>query len=77
MHVAIADAASGRAIEAIIETAGHDVTIAASAAEAFRAVIVDKADAIILESSLPDVSGLELCLELRKHGYVGIVMFVA
>lgn len=79
MHVLVSDpdTATTRSIEAVLTDAGHEVTFAESAIEVFRRLIVDWADAVILETELPDLGGIRLCHELRTHRYTGIIMFVA
>jgi two-component system response regulator RegX3 len=61
----------------VLTEAGHEAVLTRSAEEALRAVIGRETDGVLLEIDLPDVSGYELCKELRAKQYVGPVIFVS
>ena len=79
MHVVVTDrdATTARTIIAILADAGHSVTFAQSAVAAFRCAIVDGADALLLDTVLPDLDAIQLCHELRTHGFAGVIMFLS
>jgi two-component system response regulator RegX3 len=56
---------------------GFDVIVAADGAEARAAVRRDRPDLVLLDVMLPDVSGIELCRELRSERDVPIIMVTA
>ncbi len=49
---------------------GYDVVEAASGRQAMRIVEVNEPDIVLLDWVLPDVSGIEVCRELRRQGVV-------
>ena len=49
---------------------GYDVVEAASGRQAMRIVEVNEPDIVLLDGVLPDVSGIEVCRELRRQGVV-------
>jgi two-component system, OmpR family, response regulator RegX3 len=56
---------------------GFDVVCAGDGAEAREAVLRDRPDLILLDVMLPDVSGIELCRELRAERDVPVIMVTA
>jgi two-component system response regulator RegX3 len=56
---------------------GFDVVCAADGAEARAAVRRDRPDLVLLDVMLPDVSGIELCRELRAERDVPVIMVTA
>ena len=56
---------------------GFDVIVAADGAEARAAVRRDRPDLVLLDVMLPDVSGIELCRELRAERDVPVIMVTA
>ena len=49
---------------------GYDVIEAASGRQAMRIVEVNEPDIVLLDWVLPDVSGVEVCRELRRQGVI-------
>lgn len=60
----------------VLGEAGHEVVLTSSAFEALAEVASQNTDAVLLESELPDMSGWDLCKELRARRYNGPVIFV-
>lgn len=56
---------------------GFDVIVAADGAEARAAVRRDRPDLVLLDIMLPDISGIELCRELRAERDVPVIMLTA
>jgi two-component system, OmpR family, response regulator RegX3 len=56
---------------------GFDVIVAADGAEARAAVRRDRPDLVLLDVMLPDMSGIELCRELRAERDVPVIMVTA
>jgi two-component system response regulator RegX3 len=56
---------------------GFDVIVAANGAEARAAVRRDRPDLVLLDVMLPDISGIELCRELRAERDVPVIMVTA
>jgi len=56
---------------------GFDVVVAADGAEARIAVRRDHPDLVLLDVMLPDVSGIELCREIRAERDVPVIMLTA
>jgi two-component system KDP operon response regulator KdpE len=55
-----------RALKSILTIRKFDVTLAADASEALDAAIECSPDLVVLDLSLPDMDGLEVCRELRN-----------
>ena len=70
------DPMTAKLVRFVLNEAGHDVILAASAAEAFRGLKRREIDAVVLELDLPDKDGTELCQELRHHLYTGPLIFL-
>jgi two-component system KDP operon response regulator KdpE len=66
-----------RALSTALSGAGYDVETAATAAEALAAAGLHPPDAVILDLLLPDSSGREVCLELRRWSDAPIVLISA
>ncbi|HYW26093.1 MAG TPA: response regulator, partial [Terriglobales bacterium] len=49
---------------------GYEVVEASSGRQAMRIVEVNEPDVVLLDWVLPDVSGIEVCRELRRQGVV-------
>ncbi len=56
---------------------GIRVISAATGAEAFRFIREEKPDVMILDIMLPDISGRDICLEVRKKSNMPILMLSA
>ena len=56
---------------------GFDVVVAADGAEARASVRRDRPDLVLLDVMLPDVSGIELCREIRAERDVPVIMVTA
>ena len=56
---------------------GFDVIVASDGAEARAAVRRDRPDLVLLDVMLPDISGIELCRELRAERDVPVIMVTA
>lgn len=73
-----ADSMSGRLLQFVLGEAGHkDIVHARGVSEALEEVIGRETDAVILDMDLPDMTGVELCRELRARRYSGPIMFVS
>jgi len=55
----------------------HHIDTAATGAEAQKKVAGDQYDLIILDVMLPDCSGFDLCLEIRRHTVAPIIFLTA
>ena len=55
---------------------GHEPVAVATAAEALRAFVRQRPDALILDIGLPDADGRDLCLALRAAGVESSVLFL-
>lgn len=53
------------------------VVYAATGAEAFACLNTEKPDMMILDVMLPDISGIDICLEIRKTSSIPILMLSA
>jgi DNA-binding NtrC family response regulator len=62
------DYAARRTLERLLARLGHDVTLAADAGEADRAVASEVPDLVLLDLGLPDRDGLELLDTWREAG---------
>lgn len=56
---------------------GIRVVNAATGAEAFACLDAEKPDVLILDIMLPDISGRDICLEIRKSSNIPILMLSA
>jgi DNA-binding response OmpR family regulator len=72
-HVGI----TAKLLRFVLTEAGHEAVLALSADEALRAIIGRETDGVLLDVDLPDVSGYDLCTELRAKQYLGPVLFVS
>lgn len=66
-------------VSALLKTAGYEVLLAGSAEAAFDVLRVSPVDLVMLEWSLPGMSGLQLCERLRSDRRLGElpVMFLS
>lgn len=56
---------------------GYDVITATTGREALHLATVKKPDLVILDWMMPEMSGIEVCRELRKTTRLGIIMVTA
>lgn len=63
-----------RSISRLLESAGFEVDCAQSLRAAEDLLVRSKPDLIILDLSLPDGDGVDLCLQIRYHGGPPILM---
>ena len=56
---------------------GHEPVVVATAAEALRAFVRKRPDALVLDIGLPDADGRDLCLALRAAGVDCPVLFLS
>jgi two-component system KDP operon response regulator KdpE len=66
-----------RGLKVILEGAGYGVEVADTAEEAIDAASVRPPDAIVLDLILPDRSGVEVCIEVRKWSRLPIIVLSA
>lgn len=66
-------------VSALLKTAGYEVLLASSAEAAFDVLRVSSVDLVMLEWSLPGMSGVQLCERLRNDRRLGElpVMFLS
>jgi DNA-binding response OmpR family regulator len=62
----------------VIRLQGHDVLEAANGAQAIELAVSGQPDLVLVDWVLPDISGTEVILELRRQGLTGpVVMLTA
>jgi two-component system, OmpR family, KDP operon response regulator KdpE len=66
-----------RALTTNLRGAGHVVQQAKTGGEALAAVAVHPPDAIVLDLILPDMSGIDVCREIRRSSDVPIIVLSA
>src|SRR5207302_4463211 len=67
----VEDDASVRAVVSeVCRRDGYEVIEAASGRQAIQVVEVNEPDVVLLDWVLPDLSGIEVCRELRRRGLV-------
>ena len=71
------DASYRQALEAGLQQEGFTVSLATNGREALRVAREVRLDAVLLDLRLPDISGIEVCRELRKWSDVPILMLSA
>ena len=64
-------------IERALELQGYEVVLAASCFEALDVIAVKKFDAYLLDNWLPEMSGVELCLQLRQKDSDTPIVFLS
>ena len=60
-----------------LESAGYRVATAASGAAGLERLAREPCDALVLDLSLPDMDGLEVCRRLRERSDVAVLMLTA
>jgi two-component system, OmpR family, response regulator len=63
-------------VSTALRLAGFEVTVAANAREALSAATSTRADLIVLDVTLPDLDGFEVCRRLRQDGSTAPVIFL-
>ncbi len=58
-----------RLIGYVLQVEGYEIVTAHSGMEALNKIQTEKPDLVILDSTLPDISGLEICQRLRRNSY--------
>ena len=72
------DASVREALENLISSIGHDVTVFASAAAFLNSNALERTDCIVLDLRLPGMNGLELQQKLAAEGQrIPVVMITA
>ena len=66
-----------RALTTSLRGAGYDVVQAATGGEALSVVAVRPPDAVVLDLILPDISGIDVCRQIRAHSEIPIVVLSA
>ena len=66
-----------RALTTTLRGAGYDVQQAATGHDALAAVAVHPPDAVVLDLILPDLSGIEVCREIRRASDVPVIVLSA
>jgi DNA-binding response OmpR family regulator len=59
-----------------LEREGYDVSWVGTGRDGLDAIARDPVDVLILDLSLPDMDGLEVCRTLRESGFLGAIMIV-
>jgi DNA-binding response OmpR family regulator len=63
-------------VQLVLTDGGHEVVIADGPAMVLAEVTGREVYGVVLEVDLPDISGFQLCTEMRSRGYNGPVVFV-
>jgi two-component system, OmpR family, KDP operon response regulator KdpE len=63
-----------RALQVVLRTADYKAQTTATGKEALFWVDRDRPQAVILELDLPDMSGIDVCRELRRRGQMAILV---
>jgi two-component system, OmpR family, KDP operon response regulator KdpE len=66
-----------RALQLILRGAGHEVLVTGTGREALGWVAAERPQAVILELTLPDLDGIELCRRLRGYSELAILVLSA
>ena len=56
---------------------GHDVKMATGGVEALRIVLAERPDVVFLDILMPDMDGIEVAREIRKHAELDNVVLIA
>jgi DNA-binding response OmpR family regulator len=65
------------AVAAALTIAGFRPTVENSGLSGLRQFAAEKPDLVILDLTLPDIDGIEVCREIRKSGSVPVIMLTA
>src|SRR5919109_4085077 len=71
------DARLAAMLEEYLGAAGYRVTLAASGAAGLERLAREPYDALVLDLSLPDIDGLEVCRRLRARWELPVLMLTA
>lgn len=61
------------AMQRILETAGYDVAVSHTGADAVAITLALAPDAVLLDINLPDMNGIEVCRRLRANSKSHVV----
>src|SRR5436190_23748233 len=64
-------------VQAYLAREGYEVHVAGSGADALRVVAEEQVLLVVLDLTLPDIDGLEVCRRIRQRSSVPIVMLTA
>src|SRR3954454_24071224 len=64
-------------VRAYLEQEGYAVLWAGTGAEALRTLDTEAVRLVVLDLTLPDIDGLEVCRQIRKRSQVPVVMLTA
>lgn len=70
------DPTTAKIIQFILEDEGYEAVAAHRGAQGYALVVTRETNLVILDVSLPDISGFALARELRANHYTGPIMFV-
>lgn len=60
-----------------LDTGGYDTTAATTGEQALRLAVAEQPDLVILDVSLPDMDGFEVCRRLREFSSAPVLMLTA
>jgi DNA-binding response OmpR family regulator len=66
-----------RTLRAVLEVKGYDITEADCGREALRLIHSGQYDLVLLDINMPDITGIEVCREVRTTSQIPIVMMSA
>jgi len=65
------------AMRAILEGAGYEVLVASNGNTALQTAALEQPDLILLDVKMPDITGIEVCRQIREFSNVPIIMLTA
>ncbi len=65
-----------QALQRVLQREGYDVSHYATGREGADAILRDRPDVVVLDLTLPDIDGLDVCQEVREAGYDGGILMV-
>ncbi|HUZ00242.1 MAG TPA: response regulator transcription factor [Thermomicrobiaceae bacterium] len=79
MHIVVVDPepVQAKLLGFILQEAGHTVTLVPTGTQALATVPAHETAAVLLDAELPDMTGTDLCKELRARRYSGPMIFVS
>src|SRR2546427_12077156 len=66
-----------KAVRLALEKEGYEVVEAETGGEGLRRIELSKPDLVLLDIILPDVSGLDVCRDIRKAGLRGPIIILS